>query len=104
MEPVSGDQIGIRVTGPVVSGYTAIITGSWFHADQRAEQVANAKLIAAAPDLLTALEYIIECVPCPERNCSCHIAPPCSDCVENGALREALDDARAVVAKARSQP
>ena len=33
----------------------------------------------------------------PERNCSCHISPPCSDCVENSHLRgafERLDDAR----------
>lgn len=24
----------------------------------------------------------------PERNCSCHISPPCTDCVENSGLRE----------------
>lgn len=24
----------------------------------------------------------------PESNCSCHIAPPCNDCVENAGLRE----------------
>lgn len=25
----------------------------------------------------------------PDSNCSCHISPPCSDCVENGGAREA---------------
>lgn len=34
----------------------------------------------------------------PERNCSCHISPPCSDCVEYGGLREALADAREALA------
>lgn len=30
----------------------------------------------------------------PKRNCSCHISPPCSDCVEWSGLREALSEAR----------
>jgi hypothetical protein len=30
----------------------------------------------------------------PERNCSCHTSPPCSDCVEWSGLREALLEAR----------
>ena len=41
----------------------------------------------------------------PERNCSCHISPPCSDCVENSHLRgafERLDDARKMYNALRS--
>jgi len=26
----------------------------------------------------------------PDKNCSCHIAPPCSDCVEHGYARETM--------------
>lgn len=28
----------------------------------------------------------------PDRNCSCHISPPCSDCVDNSHLRNAIED------------
>lgn len=27
----------------------------------------------------------------PPKNCSCHISPPCSDCVDYGSLREAIE-------------
>jgi hypothetical protein len=33
----------------------------------------------------------------PVRNCSCHISPPCNDCVEYGGLREAMKDAQSTV-------
>lgn len=60
LERLTGDHdIGIRVTGPVVSGYTAFIRTGWPHENQRVEQEANAKLIAAAPDLLEALMTLV---------------------------------------------
>jgi len=33
----------------------------------------------------------------PARNCSCHISPPCNDCVDYGGLREAMKDAHSTV-------
>lgn len=33
----------------------------------------------------------------PDRNCSCHISPPCIDCVENSGLRELFEAARAAL-------
>lgn len=55
----------------------------------------------AAPDMLEALKWLCEAVPePPEKNCSCHIAPPCGDCVEYDGLREALKAGRAAIAKA----
>jgi len=36
----------------------------------------------------------------PERNCSCHISPPCNDCVENSGLREAFEYAEEIIANA----
>jgi hypothetical protein len=37
------------------------------------------------------LEDIVDNTPIPEVNCSCHICPPCYDCVENGATRENIE-------------
>lgn len=46
----------------------------------------------------TVIEGLLETIERPpERNCSCHIAPPCSDCVEYEGLRDAIRDAEAWV-------
>lgn len=34
----------------------------------------------------------------PEKNCTCHLAPPCNDCVEHSAVREFFIDARKALA------
>jgi len=39
--------------------------------------------------LRAACETFTELVSIPERNCSCHLSPPCRDCEEYGGLREA---------------
>ena len=52
------------------------------------------EILSALTDLLDVIEEP------PERNCSCHISPPCSDCVDNSGLRDALKGARAAIAKA----
>ena len=45
--------------------------------------------------LETALQALLDCIETPpDANCSCHISPPCSDCVEYAGLRAALDLAR----------
>lgn len=48
--------------------------------------------LAEYKGLLSNLMEVVE--EPPERNCSCHISPPCSDCVEWSGLREALSEAR----------
>lgn len=49
-------------------------------------------------DLLNALKGFIDVVEEPPApNCSCHIAAPCGDCVDNGALREVFENARRVM-------
>lgn len=48
-----------------------------------------------------ALELMLERVPePPEANCSCHLSPPCNDCIEYGGEREAFEFAKDVVAAA----
>ena len=41
------------------------------------------------------IENLLDSLPeIPEKNCFCHINPPCSDCENYGALREAVTEAR----------
>lgn len=49
--------------------------------------------------LAAALERLLEVTDTPpERNCSCHLAPPCGDCTDWGGLREAIEEAKAALA------
>ena len=50
------------------------------------------KQLAEYKGLLSNLMEVVE--EPPESNCSCHISPPCSDCIEWSGLREALSEAR----------
>jgi len=61
-------------------------------------------LIQQRDELLVALELFMERVDePPEANCSCHLSPPCNDCVENWGLREAFSAAKEAIAKAEAQ-
>lgn len=42
--------------------------------------------------LMVAIESLVENVDRPpDANCSCHISPPCNDCIDYGGLREAFE-------------
>lgn len=53
--------------------------------------------------LVRMLEKCREFISPPERNCSCHILPPCSDCVDYGGERELADEIDAAIATYRQQ-
>lgn len=58
---------------------------------------------AAAPSREAVLEEllrgVLEAMPeIPERDCSCHVAPPCGDCVEWSHLRELVESAERALA------
>lgn len=54
--------------------------------------------------LLSALEFLMERIEQPpEPNCSCHISPPCNDCVENAGVREAFEFATGAISKVREE-
>lgn len=55
-------------------------------------------------DLRGALEQLLETMgPPPERNCSCHISPPCNDCVDYSGVREAIEYAEKLIAEAKGE-
>ena len=58
-----------------------------------AKQSAALKLASLA--LSEGVEYVEEP---PEKNCTCHLAPPCNDCVDHSAVREFFIDARKALA------
>lgn len=35
----------------------------------------------------------------PDKNCSCHISPPCNDCIDNGPVREAIAAAKHIISE-----
>ena len=53
-----------------------------------------AELEAEVKRLRDALEVCVAELYAPVPGCSCHISPPCADCVDYGSIREAIDIAR----------
>ena len=62
------------------------------------------KLAEEVPRLREALEVMLDATIAPDANCSCHIAPPCSDCVEFSMIREAREQAKAALAGGSDGP
>lgn len=53
--------------------------------------------------LRVALELMLDRIPePPEANCSCHLSPPCNDCIEYGGEREAFESAKDAIAAVKS--
>jgi hypothetical protein len=76
----------------------ALIVASAAPPNNKMNEKEGKHIRESASRLLSALLGLLDVVDAPpEANCSCNIAPPCSDCVEHSALREALADARIAV-------
>jgi hypothetical protein len=73
---------------------------------EAAERVAltvEARVLAAIDTdklraVVEALEFVLEMSEPPERNCACHLSPPCGWCEEYAGIAEAHDFARAALA------
>jgi hypothetical protein len=64
--------------------------GNYFHSDS-----VTLSLIKSHAELLASLEQLTNLIDePPEKNCSCHLSPPCCDCVDYSGLREAFADAK----------
>lgn len=62
----------------------------------------NARLKKALSDLAVYAEALLSEQDVPDPNCSCHLAPPCDDCVEYSGIREIIGDCAASVSAARA--
>jgi hypothetical protein len=63
--------------------------------------MAGSKYQAMADALALFLEVTPEP---PDRNCFCHLSPPCNDCVEYAGLRDAFEAGRAALAMPEDEP
>lgn len=47
------------------------------------------------------IRELMECLKAyvPDSNCSCHLNPPCNDCVEHGHERITLENAKSTIAR-----
>lgn len=59
---------------------------AWVLGYNEAVELANKQIGLLEDTFRDALEQFYA----PEPNCSCHISPPCNDCVDYGAVREVL--------------
>ena len=52
-------------------------------------------------DAERCIRDLIQCLDAylPEKNCSCHVAPPCGDCVDYSYDRGVIEDAKQTIAK-----
>ena len=80
-DPADGALVDARVNGRLVA------IAEVFHCDTDESREANARLIAAAPDLLAALEQVMGCIT--------------GDNIERIHLPVYLDNARAAIRKAK---
>jgi len=69
-------------------------TWDWFDKPKAGVKVGKAGDGSVSPveSALRCMLEVVEEPPAP--NCSCHVSPPCNDCVEYGALREAIAEAK----------
>lgn len=82
-----------------VQVYAQPIERGWHRAD--VVQMRVARLHALNQELLGALRQLMDMTgEPPDANCSCHISPPCNDCVENTGWRDAFTFAQSTIAKA----
>lgn len=56
-------------------------------------------LTKANAELRNIVNDFIDIDETPERNCSCHLSPPCNDCVSYGGAREVIAHAKSTLAK-----
>lgn len=67
-----------------------------------AVKAETAELRIQSDELLAALDDLVAMTDePPEPSCSCHISPPCNDCVEYSGIRSALAAAKKAIAKAK---
>lgn len=93
-------QLSAHATG-YGAAYEGSVTERKHLDDMRASEQALLKEFANREavmwDLKRAIEQLQELIqnerPIPDKCCSCHIVPPCSDCSDHGHAREVMEQA-----------
>jgi hypothetical protein len=70
-------------------------------AERLGRELASTK--ARLGEAVGCIEFLMEMSEPPERNCRCHISPPCSWCEEYAGIVEARDHSQAFLAKEQNQ-
>jgi len=84
----------------VVTNLSAIFRFAELVAQHERDQINKPALTAELKaELIHTIEILIEMNYAPERNCSCHISPPCNDCVEYSYAREVNEHAKSAITK-----
>ena len=91
-------RLAVSEMAGVVGGWKARAEAAEAERDALRAELAEAKMHVA--EMITAFE---EHVALPDKNCSCHISPPCGDCTENDYARETLSEARAFLARHQNE-
>jgi hypothetical protein len=67
------------------------------------KQSTDSKGVEMNEAMKAALEQCLEHLYAPNANCSCHISPPCNDCVDYAGIRDAIRDAKAALSQQQAQ-
>lgn len=98
-----GNETGRCEDDAIFAGYDRCSIGPLCedcYDDIRRGVIESDSTLSAARELLDAVAMFIEFAEePPDRNCSCHIDPPCGDCVEYGGIRKAFELGRAAILK-----
>jgi predicted ABC-class ATPase len=83
--------------------YLCVLGGSCIDLNEIADRIVelerqNAELRKEKSMALGVMQELIDRIEVPEPNCSCHLSPPCGDCVDYGGIRETVDAAETLIA------
>ena len=98
-------MVEITTTVQGVDEWGAIPTLWTMCMEERDTAIKKLATVTAQRDSLEgALELMLERIQePPDRNCSCHISPPCNDCVDFGGEREAFEVAKEALASLKGE-
>lgn len=80
----------IEEQAAIYQEYYSLTPNCGYHFTQGAK-ARDAQWSAVVNELRNSLDIYANEIKVPERNCSCHLDPPCYDCTEFASLREAED-------------
>lgn len=83
--------------------------GQWFSESGKSvaasglEALPQTSLQETAHKAWAALSECVDLLYAPDANCSCHISPPCRDCVDHAGTRSVLEAAHEAIAALKKE-